>query len=48
MKNYREEYCKENGINLQDFNKYNLNNYSYFLEKELEAISVTRCCKSDS
>ena len=38
MSKYRDEYCKENGIKLKDFNKYNVNNYTDFLEKKLEAM----------
>ena len=38
------EYCEENGIKVKEFNKYNVNNYTDFLEKKLEAINYTRCC----
>jgi len=48
MNKYRIEYCEENGIKVKEFNKYNVNNYTDFLEKKLEAINYTRCCKSDS
>ena len=45
MNKYRIEYCKENGIKVKEFNKYNVNNYTDFLEKKLEAINYTRCCE---
>jgi hypothetical protein len=48
MNKYRIEYCEENGIKVKEFNKYNVNNYTDFLEKKLEAINYTHCCKSDS
>ena len=48
MNKYRIEYCEENGIKVKEFNKYNVNNYTNFLEKKLEAINYTHCCKSDS
>ena len=48
MDKYRIEYCEENGIKVKEFNKYNVNNYTDFLEKKLAAINYTRCCKSDS
>jgi hypothetical protein len=43
MNKYRIEYCEENGIKVKEFNKYNLNNYTDFLEKKLEAINYTPC-----
>jgi hypothetical protein len=43
MNKYRIEYCEENGIKVKEFNKYNVNNYTDFLEKKLEAINYTRC-----
>jgi|13_taG_2_1085334.scaffolds.fasta_scaffold07139_2 hypothetical protein len=39
MKKYRNEYCEENGIKSKEFNKYNLNNYTEFLEKKLKSMS---------
>ena len=36
MSKYRIEYCEENGIKVKEFNKYNVNNYTNFLEKKLE------------
>ena len=45
MNKYRIEYCEENGIKVKEFNKYNVNNYTNFLEKKLEAINYTHCCK---
>ena len=48
MNKYRIEYCEENGIKVKEFNKYNVNNYTDFLEKKLEAINYTHSCKSDS
>ena len=44
MNKYRIEYCEENGIKVKEFNKYNVNNYTNFLEKKLEAINYTHCC----
>ena len=44
MNKYRIEYCEENGIKVKEFNKYNVNNYTDFLEKKLEAINYTHCC----
>ena len=46
MNKYRIEYCEENGIKVKEFNKYNVNNYTNFLEKKLEAINYTRCCET--
>ena len=43
MNKYRIEYCEENGIKVKEFNKYNVNNYTDFLEKKLEAINYTHC-----
>ena len=46
MNKYRKKYIEENGM--KTFNNYNVNDYTEFLENELEAITVTHCCKSDS
>lgn len=46
MNKYRIEYCEENGIKVKEFNKYNVNNYTEFLEKKLEAINYKRCCET--
>ena len=48
MNKYRIEYCEENGIKVKEFNKYNVNNYTNFLENKLAAINYTHSCKSDS
>ena len=48
MNKYRIEYCEENGIKVKEFNKFNVNNYTDFLEKKLEAINYTHSCESDS
>jgi hypothetical protein len=42
MNKYRKKYIDENGM--KAFNNYNVNDYTEFLENELEAITVTRCC----
>mgnify|MGYP003642228300 CR=1 FL=1 len=47
MNKYRIEYCEENGIKVKEFNKYNVNNYTNFLENKLAAINYTHSCKSD-
>jgi hypothetical protein len=44
MNKYRIEYCEENGIKVKEFNKYNVNNYTDFLEKKLAAINYTHSC----
>lgn len=44
MNKYRKQYCEENGLRIKEFNKYNVNNYTDFLEKQLEAINYIRCC----
>ena len=48
MDKYRIEYCEENGIKVKEFNKYNVNNYTDFVNKHLAAINYTHSCKSDS
>ena len=44
MNKYRIEYCEENGIKVKEFNKYNVNNYTNFLENKLAAINYTHSC----
>ena len=46
MNKYRIEYCEENGIKVKEFNKYNVNNYTDFLEKKLAAINYTHSCSA--
>jgi len=46
MNKYRKKYIQENGMS--EFNSFSVNDYTEFLENELEAITVTPCCQSDS
>lgn len=48
MKNFRKEYCEENGLNYIKPENSSMKDYVIWLENKLkEVIDVENCCKSD-